>query len=153
MVHAMQRGGRPASASLTVCAVAALTAFTAPAASAQSLPAQRIVIDADTGRPRMPEPDELNVARAAQSARMTERAGEANAMKSALKSHPALQLMTARPLNAQLGARGARLDASRLSFTVVRRQADGSVATQCVAGEDNANKALHGALAGGSHDH
>jgi len=137
---------------LAICAVAAAIALPA---SAQTLPAQRIVIDPDTHRPRMPEHDEVAAARAAsQGARAAARgaAGEANTVKSALRSNPAAQLMNGQPLNPQLGARGARVDASRLSFTVVRRQADGSFSTQCVAGESNANKALHGALVGAAHD-
>ncbi|HEY2976748.1 MAG TPA: hypothetical protein VGJ35_02190 [Burkholderiaceae bacterium] len=114
------------------------------------------MIDPDTGRPRMPEHDELAAARAkAQAARTSARsaAPEANAVKSALQAHPAAELMTARPLNAQLGAKGSRVDASRLSFTVVRRSADGSVSTQCITGEDNATKALQSALVGDAHDH
>jgi len=156
MSSTRQRAATHVALPLAACAVAALSAVVAPPASAQALEARRIVIDPDTGRARMPEHDELAAARAkAQSARASARgaAPEASVVKSALQSHPAVQLMTARPLNAQLGATGSRVDASRLSFTVVRRNADGSVSTQCVTGEDNASKALHGALMGDAHDH
>ena len=156
MSSTRNRATKHAALPLAAFAVAALSAFAAPSASAQALQVQRIVIDPDTGRPRMPEHDELAAARAkAQAARASARsaAPEANAVKSALQAHPAAELMTARPLNAQLGAKGSRVDASRLSFTVVRRSADGSVSTQCITGEDNATKALQSALVGDAHDH
>jgi len=155
MFFIRNRAAQQAALPLAACAVAALSALAAPSASAQSLQAHRIVIDPYTGRARMPEYDELAAAAAkAQAARASARAAspESNAMQSALRSHPAAQLMTAKPLNAQLGAKGYRVDASRLSFSVVRRNADGTLSMQCVAGDDAASKAMHGALEGEQHD-
>jgi len=137
------------------CAAAALGALAALPASAQALSAQRIVIDKDTGRARMAEHEELAAARAqAQAARARSATAAGNEVKGALQSHPAATLLTARPLNAQLGAKGLRVDASRMAFTVVQRGADGKVSTQCVTGDSAADKALHGALVqGDQHDH
>jgi hypothetical protein len=128
---------------------------TALPASAQALSAQRIVIDKDTGRARMAEHDEIAAARAqALAARARSATGSSNEVKGALQSHPAAALLTARPLNAQLGAKGLRVDASRMAFTVVQRGADGKVTTQCVTGDSAADKALHGAVVqGDAHDH
>lgn len=155
MSHIRNRAAQQVALPLAACAVAALSALAAPSASAQSLEAHRIVIDPYTGRARMPEHDELAAAKAkAQAARAAARAAspEVNPMQSALRSHPAAQLMTAQPLNAQLGAKGSRVDASRLSFSVARRNADGTLSTQCVTGDDTASKALRGALVGEQHD-
>lgn len=156
MASTTHRAAKHAALPLAACAVAALSALAAPSASAQALHAQRIVIDPTTGRARMPEFDELEAAKAkATAARAAARAAapESSVVKSALQAHPAAQLMTAHPLNAQLGAKGSRVDASKLSFTVVRRNADGGVSTQCITGEDNASKVLQGALLGDAHDH
>jgi hypothetical protein len=137
------------------CAVAALGALAALPASAQALSAQRIVIDKDTGRARMAEHEELAAARAqAQASRARGAMAAGNEVKGALQSHPAAALLTARPLNAQLGAKGLRVDASRMAFTVVQRGPDGKVTTQCVTGDSAADNALHGALVqGDAHDH
>ena len=43
----------------------------------------------------------------------------------------------------KFGATGRRVGAEKLSFSVVRRTADGKIETQCVAGEDAATHALH----------
>jgi hypothetical protein len=156
MYSTHNQAAKHAALPLAACAVALLGAFAAPPASAQALQAQRVVIDPYTGRARMPEHDELAAAKAqAQTARAASRAAapEGNEVKALLQSHPAAHLLTARPLNAQLGAKGYRLDSSRLAFSVVRRSADGTLTTQCVNGEDAANKALHGALVGEQHDH
>ncbi|HET7527596.1 MAG TPA: hypothetical protein VFK10_16755, partial [Burkholderiaceae bacterium] len=60
----------------------------------------------------------------------------------------------AKPVNGvQFGAKGFRVDPSRMAFTVVRRNADGTLSTQCVTGEEAAHSAMHGLLAGGDHDH
>jgi hypothetical protein len=156
MSHPSQRAAKHAALPLAACAVAALSAFAAPPTSAQALQAQRIVIDPYTGRARMPEHDEIAAAQAqTQAARAASRAAapSGNAVKSTLQAHPAAQLMTAKPLNAQLGAKGYRLDSSRLAFSVVRRNADGTVSTQCVTGGDAVGKVLSGTQVGEQHDH
>ncbi|MEO8806282.1 MAG: hypothetical protein ABI433_09375 [Burkholderiaceae bacterium] len=56
-------------------------------------------------------------------------------------------------MSARLGTIGRRVDPSKLSYTVARTDASGTLSTQCVTGEEAANKALHGAAQGDSHDH
>jgi hypothetical protein len=87
------RAAKHATLPLAACAVAALSALAAPSASAQSLQAQRIVIDPYTGRARMPEHDELAAAAAqAQAARAAARANAPadNSVKALLANHPAM---------------------------------------------------------------
>lgn len=138
-------------------ALAALAAWPA-AAHDNALRAQRIVIDRDTGRPRLPEHDELAATPASAAAgpatnRSAARSEPSHPAAAALQSHPAAGLLKAQPLAAQLGAKGHRVDASRLSFTVVRRGADGKAVTQCVTGDAALAKALDGSTEGGAHDH
>jgi hypothetical protein len=151
------RAAKHAALPLAACAVAALSAFAAPSASAQALQAQRIVIDPYTGRARMPEHDELAAAAAqAQAARAAARtnAPAENSVKALLANHPAFQNMTAvKPTAAFAGSQGRQIGLERLSFSVVRRDANGQISNQCVTGSDAADKALHGALVGDAHDH
>jgi hypothetical protein len=128
------------------CAAAALGALAAPPAMAQSA-AQRVAIDPETGRLRAPELEELNSPTAAA------RAAIAAANRSARAAAPAQE--RARPIvsGVQLGARGYRMDPNRMMHTVVRRNADGTVSTNCVTGESATDKALHAATTGGAHDH
>jgi hypothetical protein len=135
-----QRAAKRAALPWAACAAAVLAAVAAPPVAAQ---ATRIVIDPDTKRARAPEHDEIAAAKATANARNV---GAPRTM--------AETLLHGQPINAQLGARGHRVDAKRLSFTVVRRQPDGSWATQCVNGESAAQHALHGNTtpAGGGHD-
>lgn len=124
--------------------------------AAQALSAHRIVIDKDSGRPRMPEHDELAAAAAtASAARSSARSpgGSTHPAQEALQSHPMAPLMQPRPLQAALGAKGHRTGTNRLAFTVVQRQQDGSFASQCVTGESALAKALAGQTTGGRHDH
>jgi len=126
-----------------------------PQAAAQALNAHRIVIDKDSGRPRMPEHDELAAASAtASAARAAARApgGSTHPAQEALQSHAMAPLMQPRPLQASLGARGHRAGTNRLAFTLVERQPDGSFASQCVTGESALAKALAGQTMGGRHD-
>lgn len=124
--------------------------------AAQALNAHRIVIDKDSGRPRMPEHDELAAAAAtASAARSASRlpGGSTHPAQEALQSHAMAPLMQSRPLQAALGARGHRAGTNRLAFTVVQRQPDGSFVSQCVIGESALGTALAGQTAGGRHDH
>jgi hypothetical protein len=134
-------------------AAAALSVLAAPSASAQAQ-AQRIAIDPETGRARAPELDEMPAAArgAARAAVAPGAARAAVAPGAARAGAPADE--RARPVaGTRFGAKGFRVDPSRMSFTVVRRNADGSISTQCVANESAAEHALHGAVAGGAHDH
>lgn len=139
------------------CAAAALGALAALPASAQALSAQRIVIDKDTGRARMPEHDELAAAAAqAKAVRATTRASAPaeNSVKALLANHPAVQKMNAaKPTATFAGSQGRQIGLERLSFSVVRRDAHGQISNQCVTGADAVDKALHGALVGDAHDH
>lgn len=156
MASSHHRAAKHAALPLAACAVAALGAFATPSASAQALQAQRIVIDKDTGRARMPEHDELAAAAAAAPAARAAARTSAKADTSAravLQSHPAAHLLQSQPLAAQLGAHGRRVDASRLSFTVIQRGSDGKVSSQCIVSESAAVHALHGTAVGGHHDH
>jgi hypothetical protein len=141
MSHSTHRATRWAVVPLAACAVAAMSVVTASPAAAQAQ-AQRIVIDPATGRARMPEHDEL--AAPASAARAAPGGTLRSQMTDPLGS-------TARPLAAQLGARGFRTDPSRMSFTVIQRNPDGSISQRCVTGEEAAVKALHGAPQGGQH--
>jgi len=157
MSHIRNRAAKHAALPLAACAVAALSALATPSASAQSLQAQRIVIDPHTGRARMPEHDELAAAAAqAQAARAAARANAPadNSVKALLANHPAIQKMNpVKPTATFPGAQGRQIGLERLSFSVVRRDANGQISNQCVTGADAADKALHGALAGDAHDH
>jgi hypothetical protein len=134
------------SVALQRCALIAGALVLAPlgvlaqaAETASAMPAQRVVIDPATRKPRMPENDEL-VAPATSGA-----AAQGGAAAAAMQAHPMMQRLQSKPVNAQLGAVGHRVDASRLSFSTVRKAADGSVQQQCVTGEDAATHAQHNA--------
>jgi hypothetical protein len=133
---------------LAACAVAALSAFAAPSASAQALQAQRVVIDPYTGRARMPEHDEI--AAAAAAARTAAAAARTNTARTTAQSHPLLAT-TSKPVMAQFGAKGFKTDPSRMAYSVVRRNADGTFSERCVTGADSAEKALQAAQ-GDRHD-
>ncbi len=122
------------------CAVAAISALAAPTVSAQAQ-GQRIAVDPRTGQVRAPELDEMSqgAARAATAP---------GAARSAAASSGAKRLN-----GVQFGATGFRVDPSRMSYTVVRRGADGSISTQCVTGESAAARALQSVAIGGGHEH
>jgi hypothetical protein len=122
-------------------AATALNVLAAPSAWAQ---AQRIAIDPETGRARAPELDEMSSARAAAAA--------ASAAPSAARAAAPAEERAKPVAGARFGAKAFRVDPSRMSFTVVRRNADGSVTTQCLAGETAAEHALHAAALGGAHE-
>ena len=147
-----KRTAKHAVLPLAACAVAALGAISALPASAQALQAQRIVIDKDTGRARMPEGDELTAPTARAAARSS---AATDPMPSMLANHPAVQRLNSAKSNVvgANGARGRRIELDQLSFTVVRRDASGRLASECVAGPEAARQALQGALKGDDHEH
>ena len=132
------------------CAVAALLAT--PFAMAQSeaapstLQAHRVVIDSVTGRPRAAEAGEWSEA-------TTQRSAARAASSGGLENHSAMKRIQAGQMSVRVGTIGRRVDPSKLSYTVARTDSSGALTTQCVTGEDAANKALHGAVQGDSHDH
>ena len=138
------------------CAAAALLstpfAMAQSDAAASTLQAHRVVIDAVTGRPRAPEAGEWTEAPAnAQRAAARSAAGAAPA--GGLENHSAMKRIQAGQMSVRVGMIGRRVDPSRLSYTVVRSDADGVLSTQCVSGDEAAHKALHGAAHGDRHEH
>lgn len=115
------------------------------AATAPSLSARRIVIDAETGRPRMPDHDEIAAMKqqAAAQRGTAPMARSSGAQAPQFSSHPLLARMQGQAVATKFGAAGRRVGAEKLAFSVVQRNADGSFQTQCVAGEDAATHALH----------
>ncbi|HEY9065368.1 MAG TPA: hypothetical protein VIO33_10325 [Burkholderiaceae bacterium] len=147
------------------CALAALAAV--PASHAQSttatatattttasVAAQRVVIDPTTRRPRAPEFDELATAPSAAAAPQATLRGAAKPDLTGISAHPALKRMQATPTQAQLGAVGQRFKPGMLAFSVAKRDADGSISTQCVTGPDAVATAFSAPAAQGErHDH
>lgn len=133
-------------AGVALCAAGAVVAHEvahegAPDAAPQTpatAEARKAVRDAATGRLRAPEHGERTQAPSA--------AAEARRAQ-------ALQRISAmRTLAGPRGASGVKLDASQLSFTVARRAADGSIAVDCVTGDDAAATAMAGThVEGGKH--
>jgi hypothetical protein len=100
--------------------------------------------DPETGQIRAPELDDMAAERAAAGAR----AATPNAARAAAP------FTSAKPsTGVRIGAKGFRVDSSRMVSSVVSRNADGTLSTQCVTGEAALDKALHGAVVGGAHDH
>jgi hypothetical protein len=128
---------------LAACAAAALSLLAASSAWAQA-PTKRVAVDPETGQLRAPEADEMPAARANAAARAATPNGGARAAAADERAKPAT--------GTRFGAKGFRVDPSRMSFTVVRRNADGTLATQCVSGESAAQHAMHHVATGGGHD-
>jgi hypothetical protein len=99
---------------------------------------QRVIRDAQSGRARAPDHQEHADQVAA------ERSTAARTPQSAVS-----QLMVAAPAVTTAKARAVKLGASRLSFTVVQRDADGRLVEQCVEGIEPATAALATAPAQG----
>ena len=141
MASTLKRTAKHAVLPLAACTAAALGALTVPPAVAQAQ-SQRIAVDPQTGQLRAPELDELS--RAAPSAMRAAPSG----------ARVATPNEGAKRLNSvQFGAKGFRTDPNRMSFTVVRRGADGSISTECVTGETAATHAMHRVASGGRHEH
>jgi hypothetical protein len=140
------RAAKHAALPLAACAVAALSALATPSASAQGQ-AQRIAIDPESGRARAPELEEMTATRAAAAA------ARAAAMTSGARSAASTEERAKPVAGARFSSKAFRVDPNRMSFTVVRRNDDGTIAQQCITGETAAQHAGHGAVVGGAHDH
>ena len=148
MLHRHSWLARP-PASLLLLALVGISqaqAQSAPADTPAAVPAQRAFKDPATGQLRAPEHDEQAAAREAAAAKAAAvspaargAAGSAEQRASAMRRFSGIV-----PLTASNGATGRRLDTSRLSFAVARRNGDGSLSTDCVAGESAAQAAMHG---------
>jgi hypothetical protein len=100
---------------------------TEPAPQArQAAPAARVAIDPDTGRLRPVEHDD----------------GATTTTLSIAGRSSVHDQGPARDIYSRNGVRGMTLDESFLSFTVVRRTADGGLDSACVQGESAAAKLL-----------
>jgi hypothetical protein len=130
---------------------AAAGAEAAQPAGPGGVDAKRVFKDPVTGQLRAPQAGEAEDA--AQKAARTAPAAAKRA--SAMQTHPMVQRLTnASAPSARFGAAAQRLDMSDMSFTVVRRSADGSVSSQCVTGPAAAKAAIDGRVAKGNHhDH
>lgn len=136
---------RPTPLASALALVLAAPVALAQTASSPALSAHRIVIDSATGRPRMPDHEEIAAMNAAAQQRAATAAVTATARGATpqFSAHPVLQRMQGQPVATKFGATGRRVGAEKLAFSVVRRTADGKIETQCVAGEDAATHALH----------
>jgi hypothetical protein len=131
---------------LAFAGIGQANAQSAPAdtAAVPPVPAQRAFKDPTTGELRAPEHDEQAAMREAAAAKAAAARG-AVASRSAEQRAQAMRHFSGTvPLTANNGATGRRLDMSRLSFAVAKRNGDGSISTDCVAGESAAQAALHG---------
>ena len=64
-----------------------------------------------------------------------------------------MKRMQSTPPVTRMGTVGNRFNASTLEFTVARREANGTLSTTCVTGDDAATTAMHGETKGERHDH
>lgn len=123
---------------------------------AMPLAARRIVIDSVTGRPRLPDHEDFAAAKREAEARRVTAPAAAMARGAAappqFSSHPVLARMQGQPIATRFGTIGRRVGADKLSFSVVRRDADGTLRTQCAAGEDAVTHALHARIGKGGGD-
>jgi hypothetical protein len=148
---------------LTPAAMAQTVAPSTSTSTTEAMPAHRVVIDPITGRMRMAEPSEMPAAAAApsgaapnasgQTSGQTSAQGAGKAAVSGIESHPAMKRMQSATSQAQMGAGVRRFDASGLQFSVVKRDADGKLSTECVHGDEAAHNAVHSKAAGARHDH
>ncbi len=129
-----------------------------PGASApEAMPAHRVAIDPITRQIRLAEPADMLGKAAAQAAPQAAapsapgQAGTASA-SSGVEAHPAMKRMQSTTSTAQMGAGVRRFDASSLQFSVVKRDADGKLSTQCVHGDHAAHDAVHSKAVGVHHD-
>ncbi len=130
MLNSLKRGARRAGAGLVLTALAAVPLPTL----AQEDPAahggdrQTVVRDATSGAFRPATPEE---ARSLGRIRVSPRAASAPVLN---RFHPS-------------GARGARLNDSFMSYSVLVRQPDGSLLNQCFQSREEADAALNAAPA------
>ena len=147
------------------CSPFALAMWVTPVASAQTaasntknagaMPAHRVVIDPATSRVRMVEPSEMPPGPSAASAALPNAPGQAasKAAVSGIETHPAMKRMRSTASEARMGAGARRFDTSSLQFSVIRRDADGKLSTECVHGDEAAHNAVHSEGSGARHDH
>ena len=149
MLHRHSWLARP-PASLLLLALVGISQAQAQSAPADvpsavpAVPAQRAFKDPATGQLRAPEHDEQAAAREAAAAKAASPAARGAAGSAEQRAQAMRRFSGIVPLTASNGATGRRLDTSRLSFAVAKRNGDGSVSTDCVAGESAAQAALHG---------
>lgn len=104
----------------------------APSASVSATSGQVVVRDADTGKLRAPTAEEANALSAS---------GKSNSRRAATVEPTTLSR------SHWSGARGARLTDEFMSYSVVVRQADGTLATLCFETREAADAALKAAPA------
>ncbi len=138
------------------CAVAALLTPSLVMAQSEAAPstlqAHRVVIDSVTGRPRAPEAGEWSEAPAS-TQRSAARATTSAATAGGAENHSAMKRIQTTQISVRPGTIGRRVDTSRLSYTIAKSDANGVLSTQCVTGDEAANKALHSEVEGDRHDH
>lgn len=100
--------------------------------------AMTVVRDAETGQLRAASADEIAAMRA-----KTKPAAAASAASRSAKTLPAATAQPAVRAYAS-GAHSAKLPSSMASYSVVRRQPDGTLDSRCVQGEQAASQALRG---------
>ncbi len=122
-----------------LCASSGVAAQAAPEApAAESFGGQKVMRDPATGQLRHAEHDE------AQPAAANARSALSGAQQRRAQTLQRFREMTA--VTTPSGARGQKLDASFLNFSVVRRNADGSLTQDCVVGEDAAGRLMSTAV-------
>lgn len=112
------------TAAMTLHASAAITLALAGAAAQ----AQESVRAVRPGQPAAADTPAAQQARAAAAA--------------TLAAHPLVRQLQASPVPANMGAVGRRTEPGMMAFTVARRQADGSLGTVCVTGDQAAVQAM-----------
>ena len=149
----------PIAAAIFLSPVAMAQTVAPGADTAEAMPAHRVVVDPITGRVRMAEPSEMPAAATSAGSAAPSASSQASgqtarkAAVSGIESHPAMKRMQSATTQPQMGAGVRRFDASSLQFSVVKRDADGKLSTECVHGDDAAHNSVHGKTAGERHDH
>jgi len=112
---------------LALVGISQAQAQSAPADVPSAVPAQRAFKDPATGQLRAPEHDEQAAAREAAAAKAASPAARSAAGSAEQRAQAMRRFSGIVPLTASNGATGRRLDTSRLSFAVAKRNADGSI--------------------------
>jgi hypothetical protein len=134
----MNTTARPSVALAGVAlAIAALT--TGPAMAGDDSAGMRVVRDPVTGQVRAPTHEEFKA--------MQDEEKAAKAVSRSAVSAPADPAATASKVRRADGSLGMRVGESFLSFAVVTRKTDGSLAMDCVTGADAAEQVVRGKIA------
>lgn len=152
---ARQRSSSPTAALGSALGLAMMSVLAAPAAlAAQDEPGAQVVRDADTGKLRAPSHEEHKALREQQ--REARKADSADQDRRGLVSGT----VAPAPVRRANGSVALELDESSMSYAVMTRRPDGSLAMQCVTGPQAATRALRDAKSGAStsgkehgHDH